>query len=158
MTVSYLDDKDSLREIGEESFLGEVKEAIPPSSGGFEHLYMPLVSAKDNIFREVLNNVPNEYRTRVGSFFSVLADVFRERKNPDIQYIPIRLTETDDNSIIYEWVFENVRFMFIFNKDGKDSCSIVTFNPTDGRLSSTVIPLVESKYDKISKEIMSYLS
>lgn len=158
MTGSYLDAETSLRKIGEDSFLSDVEEDNSSSSGGFEHLYMPLVSEKDNIFREVLDIVPNEYKTRVCAFFSILADVFKERKNPNIQYIPIRLTESDDNSIIYEWVFENVRLMFIFNKDGNDSCSIVTFNQAEGRLSSTIVPLVECQYDKISKEIMAYLT
>ena len=158
MIDSYLTEDNPLREVGEESFLVDVKDGAPSSSCRFEHLYMPLVSEKDNIFREVLDKIPDEYKTRVNAFFSVLADVYGVSKNPNMQYIPIRLTDVDDNSIIFEWVFEDVRFMFIFNKDGNDSCSIVTFNQVEGRLSSTIIPLVESQYDKISKEIMSYLS
>ena len=158
MTDSYINTESLLKSIGEDSFLTNMQDVLESSTGGFGHLYMPLTSEKDNIFREVLATIPNEYRTRVNAFFSVLAGVYSEKRNPDIQYIPIRLTESDDNSLIYDWVFENVRFMFIFNKDGNDSCSIVFFIQSEGRLISTIIPLDIKKYDTIAEEIMSYIS
>lgn len=158
MMDSYLTQNSDLQTVGENSFLNQIEEPKDASIGGFQHLYMPLVDVKDNIFREILDSVPAAYKDRIYPFFTTLAVIYKSKKNPNAQYVPIRVSESDENGITYDWIFENVRFMFLFNNDGNDSCSIVSFNPLDERLTSTIIPLDVTKYNEICSEIMAYIS
>ncbi len=158
MKETYLIDKPSLRKVGRVSFIDSSFEEIIEPEMGFDHLYVPLSSQKDNIFREIINDIPSNYSQRITAFISSLSEAYLKRRDPNVQYIPIRIAENDENGVVYEWVFENVRFMFVFNSDEKDSCSIVSFDPVTERLTSSIIPLDPNKYDQISSEIMSHIS
>lgn len=157
MNSSYLDDTIDLiepKDIDKKTFIDNEVNYRGTSIGGFANLYINSSQTKDNIFREIIDKIPAEYQYRINNFIVSLGNAYMAMKKPSMQYVPLRIADSDENGIIYDWIFENTRIFFIFNTDGKDSCSIVKYNPDNGILTNSIIPLVEDNYDELCKKII----
>lgn len=117
--------------------------------------FFPLFEEKDNVFEEIPDFVWDDPSAR--SFLQQLALVYNYKKNPSLSYTPIRV-EQGDSFFVLEWLFQDKRVSFYFNKNEDNKYSIICYNAAEKTFINTVKALPQERYKDIAEEVLSYLS